>query len=133
MWVKIDICIEIDFFYEIMSCWKCDCFNKRVCGLSCGNGEIDLSTQAFGLPPKTIRAILAFIIVIATFLSFIGAVATFAIAGKYNLLLGVLTAMTNIMSACLGFYFGSRGSSKESKHPPINNDREMATFESSGD
>jgi len=108
-----------------MSCWGLECCSKQIFRLSCGDGEIDLSTQAFGLPPKTIRAILAFIIVSGTFFCFIGATATFAIDGKYKLLLGTLTAMTNVMSASLGFYFGSRGSSKDKRKKILPPDIEM--------
>jgi len=106
-----------------MSCWGLECCGKKTFLFRCGGDEVDLSTQAFGLPPKTIRAILAFIIVAGTFLCFIGAITTFAIDKKHDLVLGTLTAMTNIMSACLGFYFGSRGSSNEKSQSRLENSR----------
>jgi len=113
-----------------MSCWNFECCGKKIILFGCGDGEIDMSTQALGLPPKSVRALLAFVVVIITFICFMGAVAIFAVNEEYDLLLGALAAMTNVMSAIIGFYFGSRGSTQEKRRaimpPPIDVERQLS-------
>nr|QBK91805.1 MAG: hypothetical protein LCPAC304_01430 [Pithovirus LCPAC304] len=61
---------------------------------------------------------LAFLVVGVTFLGLIGALVVFAVDGQYDLLLGVIAAMTNIASGSLGYYFGVRSSQGATlKHP----------------
>lgn len=99
-----------------MSCWKVNVCGKDLCGCKCGDGRVDLGGEACGFPPKTIRAIIAFLVIGVTFVAFVGAGAVFAVDGQYKLLMGIITAMTNIASASLGYYFGHRG---VTNHPSV--------------
>jgi hypothetical protein len=103
-----------------MSCWGISFFGKDLCRFRCGDGTVDLSGEAFGLPPKTVRAMLAFSIVSVTFFTLVGAATVFAIYKEYKLMMAVVTAMINICSAILGYYFGSRGSSPPKENATLN-------------
>lgn len=68
-----------------MSCWSLKVCNKEIFKIGCGDGETDLSGEAFGCPPKTVRAILSGFITSVTFLCFIGAIIIFAINEQWGL------------------------------------------------
>lgn len=88
---------------------------KEIFKFGCGDGETDLSGEAFGCPPKTIRAMLAGFVTTVTFICFVGSMIVFAIDEQYKLLLGVLTATTNITSVAIGYYFGHRSATHKEK------------------
>lgn len=91
-----------------MSCWSLALCGKDWFRIGCGDGGHDLSGEAFGVPPKTVRAMLAFLIVGFTFLGFTGAIVVFSLSGQFKLVMGIVSTMTNIASLTLGYYFGSR-------------------------
>ena len=68
--------------------------------------------EALGLPPGSVRAILAISIIPLTVLGSITLMCLMFWKGEYTSALGILSGLTGMSGAVVGYYFGSKASNK---------------------
>lgn len=90
-----------------MSCFKSKCCGKE-CSLDLCKGTID---EAFGLPKKTIRAILALIVICSAMALTSTLLIFLCIHEEWDISIGLVGAVLSIGTGILGYYFGFRSAS----------------------
>lgn len=93
-----------------MSCWQMKCCGKDI--LDCGWCARH-PNQACGWPPKTVRSILAVIVITIAILASLVTIVFLDIKHKWEISVGLLGGLLSIGSGILGYYFGYRSGSKE--------------------
>lgn len=92
-----------------MSCWQCNFCNKKF--LEVGWCPRD-PNQACGWPAKTVRSMLAIIVITVASLAAMTVLVFLCIHKKWDIGVGVLGALLSIATGVLGYYFGFRSGQK---------------------
>ena len=71
--------------------------------------------EACGWPPKTIRAIIAIILVLSVFPSSIFLMVFLILKQQYDSAIAVSASMMGIIGTVIGYYFGTRASESKNK------------------
>ncbi len=91
------------------SCWQVKC---------CGKEAIEFGWctrtpgEACGWPPKTVRAILALLVVIISMLSSLMVIIFLVISKEWVIAVGAMGTLLSIGTGVLGYYFGYRSGAK---------------------
>lgn len=94
------------------SCWQVKC---------CGKEAIEFGWctrtpgEACGWPPKTVRAILALLVVIISMLSSLMVIIFLVISKEWVIAVGAMGTLLSIGTGVLGYYFGYRSGAKPSE------------------
>ena len=70
--------------------------------------------EALGLPPGSVRAILSMIIIPLTVCGSLALMILMFWKGQYEAALGILSGLTGVMGAGIGYYFGTKSAEKAS-------------------
>lgn len=80
--------------------------------------------EAFGWPPRTVRALIALSSVFVVFHTFCAVIVILVIKEQYSIAMSLAGALLGIIGSIIGYYFGTRGSTPASdnlNHSDIEN------------
>jgi len=111
-----------------MSCWQCNCCDKPFLEVGWCPRDPD---QACGWPAKTIRSILALLVVGLAIIAALVVLIFLSIEREWEIAIGVVGTLLSIATGVLGYYFGFRSGSSQFSREPLESKESLEESEES--